>query len=94
MSLQPHTIWKFPLTLTECQQVLMPEGAKIMTAQIQAGDLYLWARVNPAAARRGRVIRIIGTGHAIENDDCLHYIASVQANGGALVWHIFEELAS
>jgi hypothetical protein len=86
------TIWKYPLEITDQQSVTMPEGAKILTAQMQGRDLCLWAIVDPDARHHeDRHIQIVGTGHLIEGlEDAkqFSYIASVQM--GALVWHVFE----
>jgi hypothetical protein len=89
-----HTIWKFPLALDDRQKVIMPEGARILSAQVQDGQLCLWALVDPAAVSKDRTIHIIGAGHPLYRSDSLRYISTVQTFNGVLVWHIFEELTS
>lgn len=86
------TIWKFPLVLTDVQTVMMPEFGQILTAQMQNGSgLCLWAFVNPESPLQPRTIVVLGTGNpAPENPG--KYISTVQMQGGALVWHIFERV--
>jgi len=87
------TIWKFQLSITNTQNVLMPEGAQILTAQIQNGcDLCLWALVDSTAPKQRREIEIIGTGNFV-TDESRRYISTVQGKGlenQSLVWHVFE----
>jgi hypothetical protein len=68
----------------------MPKGATITTAQIQNGDLCLWAMVDTEEAMAWRCIRVISTGHEIGESEELAYIGTVQMAGGALVFHVFE----
>ena len=81
------TIWKYPLQITDRQFVMLPEGARILTVQMQGKQLCLWAMMNPDALPKRREIQIIGTGHDVSDADG-RYIATVQMQ--ALVWHIFE----
>ena len=60
-----ETIWKFPLEVTDRQVVEMPEKARLLTVQVQAGIVYLWALVNPANRSQMRGIGIFGTGQPI-----------------------------
>lgn len=83
------TIWKFDLNIADCQQVVMPIGAKILTVQEQHGSLVLWAIVDPTAEDIAREIVMYGTGHAVP-DNPGQYIGTVQQADGALVWHFFE----
>lgn len=83
------TIFKFPIELNGLQIVSMPEGAQILTAQMQGDQLCLWATVNPHAPAEPRIIRVFGTGHQIVGKT-VKYIATVQHSG--YVWHIFEDI--
>ncbi len=87
------TIYKYPLDLTEEQQVPMPSGAEVLTVQDQGGSLVLWAKVDPSARLIGRRIFCHGTGHTMQPKPSgfeMRYIATVQQRSG-LVWHFFEE---
>lgn len=83
------TIWKYPLDLTDTQNVMMPKSAKILTAQVQGDSLCLWALVNPDAPKQRRKIEILGTVNPAP-DVNRRYISTVQMIGGSVVWHIFE----
>lgn len=83
------TIYKYAIEVTDQQTVSMPAGADILTAQVQHGQVCLWARVDPLAAITQRKIRVAGTGHPVASEWA--YIATVQLAGGGLVFHVFEE---
>lgn len=96
------TIWKFPLEVTDVQSVAMPQGAQVLTAQLQGpsyearatdSSLCLWALVDPDAPKTVRLLHIFGTGHPVYNADSLRYISTFQLDGGALVFHVFEQVS-
>lgn len=69
----------------------MPEGAQILSAQIQNGEVCLWALVDTEKPLKNKEIRIYGTGHPYEyTDQDAKYIGTVQLK--SFVWHIFEKL--
>lgn len=74
------------------QAVALPAGAQILTVQVQQGQPCLWASVDREQKRiEPRTIRIIGTGHPAPDLGELHYIATVQFQGGNLIFHVFEK---
>lgn len=83
------TIWKFPLALTDRQDVVMPRGARVLSVAEQHGKLCLWALVNPDADRVKRALRIAGTGHPCDAR-AAHLVGTVLCAGGSLVWHVFD----
>lgn len=89
------TIYKYELKLKDNQTIELPGRAKILTVQVQYHtNIVLWALVNPELPTEKRSIRIIGTGHKINNNESLKYISTIQMEGGSLVWHIFETTAN
>jgi hypothetical protein len=84
-----QTIWKYPLEITDIQTLMMPEGAEILSAQMQGDVLCLWALVNQDAPKQRREIEVLGTGNPAPEAK-RRYISTVQMRGGTLVWHIFE----
>lgn len=84
------TVWKFPLRLVDEQEVSLPDGAKILCAQVQGATLCLWALVDPDKPAATRAIRIYGTGRPIPDSDSLVYVDTFQVERGALVFHVFE----
>lgn len=85
-------IYKYPLIVTDQQDVLLPMGADILTIQTQADTPCLWALVDPGGATEARVIEIFGTGHVVREDMGVSrkYITTFQLADGALVFHAFE----
>jgi hypothetical protein len=87
------TVYIYPIEVTDQQVISLPEGAEILTAQVQRGQVCLWARVDAAnsATLTERKIRVAGTGHSVSL--AWHYIGTVQLLGGDLVFHFFEEVS-
>jgi hypothetical protein len=83
-------IFKYPLKITDQQTILMPAGARILSAQYQGAELVLWALVNPDGAPIRRYIWIIGTGNPMPSK-LLNHIDTVQMPSHPIVWHVFEE---
>lgn len=84
-------IWKFPINIIDEQEVEMPHGAEILSAQMQGEELCLWALVSPACNKTSRTIEIFGTGNPI-TPATRKFIGTAQMFGGRLVWHVFERL--
>lgn len=84
------TIWKFPLEITDTQQINVPVGTTFISSQFQNGVLCLWGIVNPDNILVQRTIDIIGTGNPFRHPYTSKFIATVQQ--GPLVWHIFEKI--
>lgn len=81
-------IFKYPLNITDTQQVMIPEGAKVLTAQVQNSSPCLWVLCEPNAPLAPRTINIHGTGHTV-SEDAGEYVSSFQMYGGSLVFHVF-----
>lgn len=88
-----RAVWKYPLQFPpmagDVYVVPMPAGARVLTAQMQAGLLAIWALVDPTAEPEPRRFRVAGTGHPIEQEIAA-YIGTFQLADGALVFHVFE----
>jgi hypothetical protein len=84
-----RTIWKYPLLITDTQTLRLPKGYSVLTVQLQAGALTLWADVQTEHPLEDVTFHVIGTGNSVP-ETYLTYIASVQMLPH--VWHIFEEL--
>ena len=71
--------------------VMMPEGAEILSIQMQHSVISIWTIVNIGAVLVERNIVIFGTGEVLPDDmRGYKYITTVQM--GALVWHFFERV--
>lgn len=89
-----RVIYKFPLGVTDEQDIEMPAGAKILSAQLQHDRICIWALCEKhEEVKQTRSIRVFGTGNSISLDDRmfkLEYISTVQM--GPFVWHVFEKI--
>ncbi len=81
-------IFKYPFELGDDVTVWMPEGAKVVSVQVQREGVCFWAIVEPQAPEVQRRFSVRGTGH--ELGDVGEFIGTVQTHGGGFVWHIFE----
>lgn len=91
---EPQTIWKFPLTITDEQEITVQEALvlRILTLQVQREVPCLWLLVIPKPGVESRIpLRMIGTGHLIEELQTRPvYLGTFQIRGGALVFHVFQ----
>lgn len=85
-------IFKYPIDLIDKQTIFMPKGAVILTVQIQMNRACIWSMVEPDKPNEKRVIRVIGTGHEIQ-DRNLKYIGTIQQFDGELILHVFEAIS-
>lgn len=84
------TIWKYELQTTDEQSVEMPFGAEILTVQEQFDKPCIWCLVDSDAKKALRQIRIIGTGHPIEQEFDGKYVGTYQVYSGSGVFHLFD----
>jgi hypothetical protein len=82
------TIHKYTLVHRRWQEIQMPEGASILCAQIQHGQVRLWAEVDSTAPLVPRMVCMLGTGHP-EDEPAGKYAGTCQLLNGDLVVHIF-----
>ena len=88
------TIWKYPFRVSEfesCMSIHMPEGAEVLSVQMQGNTPCLWAIVDmEPTPEEIRQFTIFGTGHAIPNIVArnLKYLSTFQQP--PYVWHFFE----
>jgi hypothetical protein len=83
-------IYKYPLEVTDRQELLLPKEATILTVQIQYGYPRLWVLVEPEAEVERWEFLTIGTGHNITSPiTSFRYIGTYQLDAGQLVFHVF-----
>lgn len=61
-----QTIWKFPLEITDEQEINMPAEATVLSVGFQGDQLCAWALVNNKHPDVKRTFFIVGTGHPAE----------------------------
>jgi len=81
-----RTVYKYPITDIP-MRVQIPDGAKILDAQMQEDIPTLWAEVETDNQRVVRTFFIVATGQPLPKE-CARYIATMQ--DGPLVWHVYE----
>lgn len=81
-------IYKYQIPVNDLAAIEMPEGAIILTIQMQKSEPFLWALIDPDAKKSGRYFYLFGTG--MEVREGLKYIGSFQMLSGDLVFHLFE----
>lgn len=84
------TIWKYPLAITDAQPLRVHSGAVALCVQTQRGIPCVWILQDPSEPEITLVVEIFGTGHPV-NSGNHSYIGSVQTDGGAFVWHVFQK---
>lgn len=88
-----ETIYKYPLEITDTQDIPLRNNGQILTVQMQEGRPCIWARVNtddPEVLHEKRTILTYGTGHPIEQKN-IRYIGTYQVHARGLVFHVFEQ---
>lgn len=89
-----RAIWKFPLKITDAQEIEMPASAVPLSVQMQGGVMTLWAMVSTERQTEMRSVYIVGTGNPITGPLALHpewFVGTVQER--VFVWHVFVEPA-
>lgn len=82
------TIWKYPIPTRGTFALRMPQGAKILSLQVQNGIPCLWAMVDESARVKQRVFRTRGTGFPCDDLMELPFVGTYQQD--SLVWHVFD----
>ena len=96
-----HTIWKFPVPVSDEFKLDLPRGARFLSAQVQGSDFAVrehlrvqaWFLLDPEAPKERRKFCVIGTGHEIHGEPArprLVHLSTFQIDGGRLVFHLFE----
>jgi len=83
------TIYKYEIETTDHQEIMLPQGAGILTVQTQDDLPCLWACVDTEAPIHPQEISIFGTGHLVP-ENIGEYIGTYQLNNGRLVFHVFK----
>jgi len=82
------TIHKYTFSISDRFEFFLPEGAEILSVQLQRGQPTMWAKVDTEASMETRIFYVLGTGHPFPSTPFKH-IASFQQD--IFVWHLFEE---
>lgn len=86
-------IWKYPLKVTDVQDIEIPHGSILLSVQAQDETPCLWALIYNTEAEKEIIrLRTIGTGNAISNEDFdpKDFLGTYQLGGGSFVRHVFQ----
>lgn len=88
------TIYKYKLDATEVQTVKLPFESEILSAAYVAGDVVIYALVDPKSEGEKFVeILVYGTGHEISRNISAHkFINTVIIPESGLVFHVFAKM--
>lgn len=86
-------IFKYPIEITDSQEISMPIGSEILCVKVQYGKPVIYALVEKGFDEKEKVpIGVFGTGHDIEEDECLGrntYLGTFLLSNDSLVFHVF-----
>jgi hypothetical protein len=85
------TIHKYPLATADEIEIAMPADAELLCVREQYGTPCLWALVNTSKPSVFRRLRMVGTGHNLDDVSTRKYVGTVFEAGGQLVWHVFDD---
>jgi hypothetical protein len=94
-----NRVWKYPIPMVGRTFTLtMPKGASWLFTREQDGDGCMWFAVDDAQGDERRTFFRKGTGDELappnNNGARTYYRGSFFVDGGALVWHIFEQVTA
>lgn len=84
-------IWKYEVPITDSFELKMTPASTVLSVQMQHGQMVLWAHVPDTewSRREKRTFAWHGTGNPCPARPG-KFIGTVQLEGGALVFHLFE----
>ena len=82
-----QTIYKYPFEVKNEFTLAMPEGAQVLTVQLQGETPCIWAMVDHDTPMIERTFAVFGTGHPLPKKKSM-YISTFQQP--PFVWHLFE----
>jgi len=81
-------IYKYPIPVDDRIVIKMPEGAFVMSVQMQKSEPQIWVLCNPDKPLKERIFYLFGTGMEVSQE--FVYLGTFQMLGGSLVYHLFE----
>jgi len=87
-------IFKYNVAPQKIITIPMPQGAEILSFQVQHGEPCIWALVDEKAIFENRYFKLFGTGHEVYQDMGVvrKFIGTIQLDNGNLVFHLFERI--
>lgn len=82
-----RTVFKYLLEGMGENKVYIQGGGKVLHVAVQAGEVYVWALVDPEAREHPHRFFVHGTGHIV-HEDANHHIGTIHLPQG-FVFHVF-----
>lgn len=82
-------VFKYILPLTPLNSVTLPSGFKVLSVQVQHGNICMWVQLDPSAKSVLTQIAILSDGEAFPRGYDRCYAGTVISPDGADVYHIF-----
>lgn len=86
-----QTVYKYPIKITDEQELQLPKDAQILCVKEQHGEIVLYARVDTANHPVSRTIYCQGTGLNADGLEFADWIDTVLLAKGNLVFHFFAD---
>lgn len=88
--MSPKVIWKYNLTTKKRQVVLLPQGHKFLSIQIQGTMAVMWIMVEPDNEKVEVEFVLRETGEPFIQPKNERYRGTYQLSGGNYIIHVFE----
>ena len=89
------TVYKYvvPVPRFDACAIDLPRYAEPIHVAAQGDEIMLWARVDTEQPTEEHRFCVVGTGHRMSPAGISgRYLGTAHLNGGALVFHVFEEV--
>jgi len=83
-------VFKYLVPIVGNFEILMPEGAEILTVGTQKERPFLWVLVDATKSMVVRYFKLFGTGQLIGDFLNIKYIGTFMEDQEDYVWHLFE----
>jgi len=85
------SVFKYEIPILDSSAIMMHDGAIIRHVDNQHERLCIWAEVDPQNAMSSRTFYVRGTGHELPPN--VEYIGTAIFASGALVFHVYQDVA-
>lgn len=88
-----QTVFKYVIPAEDSPTLMIPDGARILSIQGQAGEVCLWAHVDTEMPMAPVKLHVFGTGHHMPDKVVeWQFLGTTQLLNGTLVFHVYREI--
>jgi len=86
-------IFKYEIPIADDFSLPLPQGARVLSIDVQNGTPFIWALVDEEAGKESVYFHLAGTGHVVPPHvaDSYAFVGTFMLHGGALVFHLFRK---